>query len=416
MPRPDPPSLRGAVLLVGSELLDGRAGDLNLRLISRILSNDGIGVAECRTVPDATDRISDALRELIGRYGLVVSTGGLGPTCDDVTVAAAAEATGRSLERSPEAERMLRDWYRSTDAEVPVTVLRQALIPSGSVPVRNPAGTAPGVVIHGGPGRGHVVLLPGFPSEAGPLLPLCLEALGLRGAGTSPDRRVLRLWGVPESTLIEEVPELQEPHGTEISILPSYGRLDVVMNGSGADLLERRIKELYGARIYSTTPDLSLEEALGALLTGRGLTLSLAESCTGGLASSLLTLVPGASVWFLGGVTAYSNAVKSSLLGVPGELLAEHGAVSPECAAAMAQGVRRCTGSDIAGAVTGIAGPGGAVPGKPVGTVSLAVSGPGDRLRGEDRRFRGTRGSIRSAAAAWLLGMIHAALRGEDGR
>jgi nicotinamide-nucleotide amidase len=408
------PSLPCSVLLVGSELLDGRVGDLNLRLVARILLDVGIEVLESRAVPDSTDRVTGAIGELASRYGLVVATGGLGPTCDDVTVAAAAAALGRPLERSAEAERMLSDKYASWETEVPAPVLRQALIPSGAIPVANPAGTAPGVVIPGENGRGHIILLPGFPSEAEPLLPLCLGALGLHGSGKAGGRRVLRLWGIPESTLIEGVPGLQEPGGTEVSILPSYGRLDIVLKGAGADRLESEIKELYGSRIYAASLDFSLEETVGGLLTDRGLTLSLAESCTGGLVAKLLTDVPGASAWFLGGVTAYSNAVKTSLLGVPGELLEEQGAVSAECAAAMALGVRRLTGSGMAGAVTGIAGPSGAVPGKPVGTVSLAVSGPGDRLVSKDRKFRGARGVIRSAAAAWLLGMIYGTLRGED--
>jgi nicotinamide-nucleotide amidase len=405
--RPSPPC---AVLLVGSELLDGRVGDLNLRLLSRILSDRGITVLESRAVPDSADRISEAVAELASRYSLVVVTGGLGPTCDDVTVEATAAAVRRPLESSPEAEQMLKEKYRSWGSGVPPSVLRQALIPRGALPVSNPTGTAPGVVISGEAGCGHIILLPGFPSEAVPLLPLCLGALGLQGCDPSAGRRVLRLWGVPESTLIEGVPGLQEPEGTEVSILPSYGRLDIVLKGASADRLESEIKERFGLRIYSTSLDISLEETIGGLLAGRGLKLSLAESCTGGLAAKLLTDAPGASAWFLGGVTAYSDSVKTALLRVPGELLEKHGAVSSECATAMVLGVRRLTGSDVAGAVTGIAGPGGATPEKPVGTVSLAVSGPGDRLVTEDRRFRGVRGAIRSAAAAWLLGMIHGTL------
>jgi len=311
---------------------------------------------------------------------------------------------------------MIRGRYRSWGAEVSSMALRQSVLPLGAIPVGNPCGTAPGIAIPGEPGRCPIVLLPGFPTEAGPLLPLCLGALGLHGRVVREERRTIRLWGVGESQLVEAVPGLQRPAGTSVSIVPSHGRLDVALDGGDAAVLEARIREAFPRHVYSDSQERSLEDALADLLGARDLTLAVAESCTGGLVAKLLTDRPGASAWFLGGVTVYADALKTSLLGVPRELLEEHGAVSTACAEAMAAGVWRLTGAGLSGAVTGIAGPGGAVPGKPVGTVCFAVRGPGDRSVSEERRFRGTREAVRSAASAWLLGMLLEAPSGEAGR
>lgn len=404
MSPPETAAAVAAVLAVGSELLSGRSGDLNTRGSARILLNRGIEVAESRTVPDDRGAVSSALSELACRFDLVVVTGGLGPTDDDLTAAAVADAFGLGIVRNREAERMILEGLQGRTPATS-TLLSQADLPEGAAAVENPRGSAPGFILRTERG-GMVLAVPGFPEEAAGLLPLCLDAAGIRAAGGPPEKMLLRTWGVPESELASAVGILAGSEDLDIAFLPSYGRVDLIFAKTpDSDKVYRRIKEQLGIHTYGSDPERSLEMVLSTVLLGRGATLSVAESCTGGLVGSLLTEIPGASNWYTGGVITYSDSLKTSVLGVDPDLLIQHGAVSRETALAMAHGVRELTGSDIGAAVTGIAGPSGGSVEKPVGTVCMAVVSGGSE-ESVTRQFRGPRMVVRRASASYLLGML----------
>jgi len=397
-----------AVLTVGDELLEGRTRDANLMQVSRGLSARGIAVVEARTVADSLDAISAAVRHLLEPGRLLVTTGGLGPTDDDMTLPAVALALDLPLERSPGAEAMVRARMEDLGRECPRSALGQADLPRGAMPVENAVGVAPGAVIAAG--ESAVVCLPGVPAEVRGLLDRCLEALGVCGAGTE-GYSLLRTWGVRENDMFDALAPIAEDLGCRLAFLPSACRVDLKIFGEAREEMARRVTEIYPGRVYSRSREVSLAGRLGGELLSRGLTVAVAESCTGGLLGGELTSVPGASDWFAGGVISYSNRVKSNLLGVPSETLDRHGAVSRQVVEAMAEGVRDLVGSDAAMAVSGVAGPSGGTPEKPVGTVWMAVSHPGGGHRAREL-FGGDRGHVRRSAVSFVMGMLLERLTG----
>ncbi len=394
-------AVRSAIIAVGDELLSGRTRDVNMHAIGGLLNRRGLPSCEARVVRDDLTEISRALGELLTPGTLVVTTGGLGPTSDDITLEGVALALGLPLSVSPEAVRMIESRYSDAGRPLPPGSLAQAVLPEGALPVRNPAGVAPGVLLfHGG---SVLICLPGVPREARELLPLCLDAAGI------PDARhrecFVRTWGIREIDLYNMVKPIQESFGALPAYLPSPGRVDMGFHGPNAEEFRERVVSLLGSRVYSLERDETLEEAVGRELASRGLMAATAESCTGGMVSAGLTGVPGASSWYAGGVVAYSNLLKTGLLNVPAELLETCGAVSSEVALAMASGVRKVTGADCAVAVTGIAGPSGGTPDKPVGTVWTAAC-CGTLTSCSSWLFHGDRDSVRLAASACALGML----------
>ncbi len=392
---------RTVLLAVGDELLTGCTRDSNLHSLGGILGSWGLPLLEARVVPDRTGAIAAAVTGLLAPGTLLVTTGGLGPTPDDITLQGVAAALELPLETSSEAVRMLEERASAQGRTLPPAALRQAVIPRGAVPVRNPAGMAPGVVVRAG--GALVICLPGVPSEARALLPPCLAAAGIpRG---EEGGFYVRTWGMREMELYRILAPLHDTFGRTPAYLPSPGRVDLYFTGENAAEFRRRAVNELGSRVYALDRDTTLEEVLAGELRARGLTAAVAESCTGGLIAAGFTGIPGASTWFSGGVTAYSDGAKTRLLGVPRELILSRGAVSREVAEAMARGVCDVIGAQCAVAVTGIAGPGGGSPEKPVGTVWIAAV-CGSAAASSLWKFAGSRESVRLAAASYAVGTL----------
>ena len=408
---------RAVVVVTGSELVRGERTDLNGPFLAREALRLGLEPARIAIVGDAEEELEAALREGLAADACFVS-GGLGPTHDDRTVEMIARALGvglrvdEELERQIEAvsraaaERLKRDY-----ADFSAGVTKQATIPDGAISL-GLAGTAPGLLLARGDGR-VVVILPGPPSELQRLWPAALETDAFRAllARTqAPGRRVMRFFGVSESAVARALAEAGgDGNGVEVTICARDFEIhvDLVVEPGAearADALEAAFVPPVERWLYARD-ERAIEEHVLALCRERGWTLASAESCTGGLVAARLTSVPGSSDVFLGGVVAYADEVKQRELAVPAALLAAHGAVSPEVAEAMARGARDRLGVDVAVAVTGIAGPGGGTPEKPVGLVYLHAEGP-DGGVGREFSFPGDRASIRARSAAGALHLV----------
>ena len=382
------------ILCIGTELLLGTITNGNARWIAEQLA--ALGVAHHRQlgVGDNRERLIAAVREASARCRLLITTGGLGPTPDDLTTEAIAAAFETPLAERPEVWADIQAKLAARGRPVTPSLRRQAQLPLGAELLPNATGSAPGMIWRPDPDRlpfpvqaGFTVLtFPGVPSEMRAMWTATavpwLQRSGLaEGVFAS---RMLRFWGVAESSLAEQVADLLE--GANPTVAPYAGAGEVKLRltaraSSQAEAqallepVEVEIRTRAGQACFGADDD-SLAAVVLELLRRRGQTLAVAESCTGGGLGAALAAVPGASDVFLGGVIAYANAVKQALLGVPAPLLEAHGAVSDPVAECMAEGVRRATGADWAIAVTGIAGPGGGRAGKPVGLVHIAVAGP----------------------------------------
>ena len=385
---------RAVVIVTGSELVRGDRRDLNGPFLAAELVGVGIEPARIVIVGDAPDELEGALRLGLDTDLCIVS-GGLGPTHDDRTVELVGRVLGRELEVDSELERQIEavsrghaDRLRRPYADFAPGVRKQASLPAGAESL-GLAGTAPGFVLEAeGP---LFVVLPGPPPELRRLWAAALKSGPVRAllARTEPpERRTLRFYGVSESAVARALEEAGgEGEGVEATICARDFEIhvDLVVGPKGgprADAIATALRAQVGESLFSED-----ERSIGALVLdlcrSHGLTLATAESCTGGLVAARLTAVPGSSDVFRGSVVAYADDVKERELAVPAELLAAHGAVSAEVAAAMAAGVRQRLGTDVAVSVTGVAGPGGGTPEKPVGLVYLHASAPGGELWAE---------------------------------
>ncbi len=386
MSTPSPSERTGAeILCVGSELLLGSIVNTNARWLADQLAALGLAHYRQQVVGDHRGRLIAALQSASRRCRLLITTGGLGPTPDDLTTEAIAAAFDTPLEERPEVWADIQTKLVRRGRTPSPTVRRQALLPVGATLLPNPTGTAPGMIWTPLPGF-TLLSFPGVPSE----MKAMWEATAvpwLRQSGLAEGvfaSRILRFWGVGEATLAEQLADLLA--GTNPTVAPYAGAGEVTLRltAAAADRaaaegllapLEAELRARTGTACFGDGDD-SLASVVLAALRQRGQSLAVAESCTGGGLGAALAAVPGASDVFVGGVIAYANAVKQQLLGVPAALLREHGAVSDPVARAMAEGVKRQTGSTWALAVSGIAGPGGGSPDKPVGLVHLALAGP----------------------------------------
>jgi nicotinamide-nucleotide amidase len=390
-----------ACLAVGSELLGDHRLDSNSLKITRALSRYGLTVTEKRVIGDSVEWLAAAIGELFNRHDVVVITGGLGPTADDITRDAVARALDRAIESDAEVENWIRARYAELGRVMPDICLTMARVVAGSEPLRNNRGSAPGLLFEEG-GR-LLAAFPGVPWEMEEMLERDLEPrVAEMCPGVCKMSRTLLLAGVVESDTEEKIQHLYDDFGREdITILASYGVLRLVLTALGdesaatarLDAMETAFRRVLCDDVAAVDVD-SLPEVVLAELGRKRQSLAVAESCTGGLMSARLTDVPGASEVFLGGVVSYSNDAKEHLIDVPHEMLVEHGAVSEEVARAMAEGVRGRFGSDWGAGITGIAGPTGGTEEKPVGLVHWAVAGP-DGVTARHRIFLGDRSIVR---------------------
>jgi nicotinamide-nucleotide amidase len=408
---------RVVVVVTGSELVRGERTDLNGPYLAREALAHGLEPARIAVVGDAPAELESVLREAMTADACFVS-GGLGPTHDDRTVEMVARAAGLELVVDPELEREIEavsraaaERLRRPYGDFAPGVRKQATRPESGLSL-GLAGTAPGLVLQA-PSGCVCVVLPGPPSELQRLWPRALETEPLRellARTRPPGRRVLRFFGVSESAVARALADAGgDDGGVEATICARDFEIhvDLVVEPGAearADALEAAFVPPLERWLYGRD-ERGVEEHVLSLLRAKGLRLATAESCTGGMVAARLTGVPGASESFLGGIVAYSDAVKQWELGVPAELLAAHGAVSAEVAEAMARGTRERLGADVAVAVTGIAGPGGGSPEKPVGLVYLHAEGSGGGI-GRQFSFPGDRTSIRARSVVGALHLV----------
>ncbi len=357
-----------AIISTGDELTTGRTTDTNAGFIADRLLALGVDVVAVLTVGDRPERLRWAWTEALRLAHLVIATGGLGPTADDLTTETIAALFDRPLVTDPEVAERIRQLFKLFNRPMPENNLKQAAFPRGAVIVPNPLGTAPGYRLEvGTDDPRHIVVLPGVPREMKPMLVDSVLPWVATLAGDEPIAyRTFQTFGISESGLDEVIATI--PGEGRWAFRANFPEVSVRVTVSGRDVEARLGPYIYGEG------DTSMEAEVGRLLRDRGLTVGVAESCTGGLVGHRLTNVPGSSAYFRGGIAAYANTVKEELLGVPRTLLERHGAVSEEVATAMAEGVRRALGVDLAVATTGVAGPDGGTAEKPVGTVCLGIA------------------------------------------
>jgi nicotinamide-nucleotide amidase len=408
------------ILCIGTELLLGNITNGNARWIAEQLAALGIPHHRQLVVGDNRERLIAELQAAPQRCRVLITTGGLGPTPDDLTTEAIAAAFGAPLVEHPQVWAEIQARLAARGRPCAASNRRQAFLPEGAALLPNPTGTAPGMIWSPRPDF-TILTFPGVPSEmramweatAAPWLQAAALAEGVFAS------RMLHFWGVGESNLAEQMADLLE--GTNPTVAPYAGSGEVKLRitaraataEAAAQLLEpveAEIRSRTGALCFGAD-EASLASVVLDQLRRRGQTLAVAESCTGGGLGAALAAVPGASDVLLGGVIAYANSVKEGLLGVPAALLEAHGAVSDPVAHAMAEGARRATGADWALAITGVAGPGGGSPEKPVGLVHIAVAGPAG-CSSEGVRFGASRGRswIQTLAAGEALNRLRLAL------
>ena len=377
---------RAEVISVGTEHLLGQIVDTNATYICIVLAELGIAVYFRSTVGDNVRRVQDVFLHALDRADLIVSTGGLGPTDDDLTVAAVADALGLPLELQEEAWEHVQEFFRRRNRPLSSQQEKQAMLPRGASMIPNSRGSAPGVIIE------HrdktLIFTPGVPREMkGMMQDHVVSYLRARGlAGREVIRsRILRITGLGESLVEDRLRDLMR--GSVNPTIAPYAHtgechVRITARGSEGDvevLLDRTeaaIRERLGDAVYATG-EVGLEEVVARALTAKRVSVAVAESCTGGLLGARLTNPPGASAFLDGGIITYSNGAKRRWLGVPDELLERYGAVSAEVARAMAEAVRQQAGTEIGVATTGIAGPTGATPEKPVGLAYIALAHAG---------------------------------------
>ncbi len=405
--------MKAEIIAIGSELLTPFRQDTNSLFLTAELNKLGIEVSRKCVVGDDAAQLREAFREALGRAELVIGMGGLGPTEDDLTRETVAELLGRRLVRDEEIVRAMQERFRRFRREMPETNLRQAMVPEGATPLPNPRGTAPGLWMETG---GHiVVLLPGPPAELKPMFTESVEKrLAERSRGVWLLTRELRVAGVPESEVDAKIaPIYRAAAGVETTILASPGEIQIHLRAwagnraaaeKALDGLAEKIRQALGDTVFTMRGE-SLEEVVAAALAEARATIAVAESCTGGQVAERLTSIPGSSNYFLGGVVSYANEMKTAWADVPAAVLKTHGAVSGEVARAMAEGIRRSTGATLGLGITGIAGPGGATPEKPVGTVHIALAAEGET---KERRFLfpGDREIVRRQASQRALDLV----------
>lgn len=415
--------MRAEIIGVGTEILLGQITNSNAQWISERLAEIGVDVLHHQVVGDNEERIADAFRLALSRADVVVATGGLGPTQDDITREALAAALGVTLVRRAEIEEFLREKFHRLGREMPESNLRQADVPEGARYILPERGTAPGLTCDAPEGK-QVFVVPGVPAEMREMMEGTILGELQRLAGPAAiASRIVKVTGMAEAKVAETLDDLfRSSTNPTIAYLASSGEVKVRITAKAATPNEAEaliepvaddvIRRL-GDRVF-TTADEDLAEVVGDLLGERGMTVAVAESMTAGTLAARLSWPPGASAYFVGGVVSYTAQVKQGILGVSSKTLEGPGVVSEECAREMASGARKLFGADIGIAVTGAAGP-ESHGGKPAGTVCIAVAG---ESAVESRTFRapGDRGQVRRWAEQGALDLARRYLQSESGR
>ena len=409
------------LIAVGTELLLGNIANTDAQMISQGLSQLGINVYYHTVVGDNPQRVRQAVDIARGRADILITTGGLGPTCDDLTKVAVAQAFGKELVYHEPSAQRIRERFAQRGTPVTENNFQQAMVPEGCTVLDNDWGTAPGVAFQAG--GTHVLMLPGPPRECAMMFRhRALPYLQKLSDGVIASRTV-KTFGIGESAAEALLRDLMnalhnptlapyaKPTGTELRITAHAPTREEALRLIAP--VEEQVKAILGDKVIGVDVD-SLEEVCFALLKDRGLTVGTAESCTGGLLAKLLTDLPGSSAVFRGGVVSYTNGVKAGLLGVPQDLLDRYGAVSPQVAEAMARGAKAALGCDIALSTTGVAGPDADDRGNPIGLVYLGLAW-GDQCQvTEFRAGPVERERVRRQAAQTALDLLRRYLTGLD--
>lgn len=404
--------MKAEIIAIGSELLTPYRLDTNSLFLTGRLNRLGIEVTRKFVVGDDRAHLRETFRESLSRADVVIAIGGLGPTEDDLTRETLAELLGRKLKLSTAVLRGIEARFRRYGRTMAETNKKQAMVPDGAEPLENKRGTAPGLWLED---AGHIiVLLPGPPNELEAMWPLAEERLARHAGNLRLYTRELRVAGMPESELDARIAPIYTKYSdAQTTILAAPGEIQVHLRVWTADAaaaekllnaMTERIALAIGESCYTTAGE-SLEEIVARELNLNSATIAAAESCTGGLVAERLTRVPGSSTFFVGGMVCYSNQLKAGWLDVPREILEAKGAVSAEVAAAMADSVRRSASATLGIAITGIAGPGGGSPEKPVGTVHIALAN-GAVTKERAFLFPGEREKVRWQASHMALDMI----------
>ena len=409
------------ILTIGNELTSGRIADTNTSYLAREFHVRGWDVPVSMAVGDEAGAIGEALDFILERSDAVVVTGGLGPTADDITTECIAKYCGLPLYLDEAVLQTIRERFASRGLRWTDNNAKQAMFPQGAAPLRNPVGTAWGYALKRG--EKVIVVVPGVPMEVKRMTPEVLVPLFEQKAGkTYILTKTIKLFGLAEALIDSALADLPLA-GTTVSLgfYPRFPENHLVLTARSADraraeadlaLIGKGVVERLSRNIFGYDED-TLEGMIGALLTEKKLTISIAESLTGGLIADRITNVPGSSAYFERGIVAYSNRSKTELLGVPEEVIREHGAVSRETAVLIAEGVRKTSGADVGLATTGIAGPSGGTGAKPVGTVFIAVS-DGTRTVCRDFAFKWERRRIKEITTQWALELTRRFLAGES--
>jgi nicotinamide-nucleotide amidase len=405
--------VKAELIFTGSELLLGHIINAHAQYLGRRLSEIGIEVVLHTTVGDDWEQMAAVLRQALDRSGLIIMTGGLGPTTDDLTKETVADVMGLPMILDRDSLAAIRHLYERRGLAMPESVEKQARFPAGAVILPNSKGTAPGALIE--KNSRTLVMLPGPPNELVPMYEMSLAPLLAEKAsqGKYTKYKVFKVTGISESAVQAWVHDLGGQGNPGIAYVARPGEVQVRVKARAgnaeeaeklvSDLAEKVRRRLVGY-IFGYDDEV-LEEVVGKLFLESGLSIGLAESCTGGLIAARLTNVPGCSDYVMGGVVSYSNEMKEEVLGVPGRILDRHGAVSKETAVAMADGIRSLAKTDLGLAVTGIAGPGGGTPAKPVGLVYIALAAP-DSTCCREYRFPGERPAVRQGTVNAALNMV----------
>lgn len=403
--------MNAEIISIGTELLLGQILNTNAQYLSKSLAGIGINVYYRTEVGDNQKRLRSVFETALKRSDLIITTGGLGPTEDDLTKETIADILGLELEEDFEALQSIKNYFEKIKVKMTNNNKKQALIPKGSIALPNRQGTAPGVLIE--KNNKTVFMLPGPPNEMMAMYKEHVEPyLIKRGQGIIKSK-VLKFIGIGESSLEEKIKDLLRSDNPTLAPLAGRGEVSLRITAKGTEAkkveekisnMEKLIRARVGKYVYGVD-DETLEECVGKILVDKNQTISIAESCTGGLIADKLTNVPGISKVFDRCIVTYSNKSKIEELGVPPEILNSFGAVSKETATAMAEGIRKVSGSKLGLAVTGIAGPSGATPDKPVGLVYVALSTPENTIC-KNYVFNGRREIIKNRAALTALNML----------